>query len=71
MPDGREVLRLGHDVPLGHQRHRLMRRQVEPRGALVFHPLRPLQEDEMLQRLLAERDEGQVDPGRIVVGRGR
>jgi hypothetical protein len=47
MPDGREVLRLGNDVALRHQRHRLVHRRIDPPCALQLHALGALEEHEV------------------------
>ena len=66
MPERREVLRLGNDVALRHQRHRLVHRCVDPLCALQLHALGALEEHEVAQCRLAERHQRQVDAGGIV-----
>jgi hypothetical protein len=65
--DGRKVLQLGDDVTLVHQRRRLVHgRCVDAFGALQRHALWPLEEQEVLQRPLAEGHQRQVHGGGIV-----
>jgi hypothetical protein len=67
--DGREVLQLGNDVTLGHQRHRLAHRRVDALRAFELHALRALEEHEVLQGPLAEGHQRQVHARGIVVRR--
>ena len=69
--DGREVLGLRDDVALGHQRHRFVNGRVDALSASERHALGALQEHEMPQCLLSERDQRQVHSGRIVVSGSR
>ena len=65
----REVLPLGHDVALRHQRHRVADRRVDSLRAFQLHALGALEEHEVSQRRLTERHQHQVDTGRIVMRR--
>jgi hypothetical protein len=69
MPDRCEVLRLGNDVALRHQRCRLVHGCVDPLRAPQRHALGPLEEHEVAQCRLAERHQRQVDTGGIVMRR--
>ncbi len=70
VPDGREVLPARHDVAGHHVRHRAADRS-EPLAVVQVHALGPLEEHEMPQRLLPERQQGQVNSCGIVARRVR
>jgi hypothetical protein len=67
VPDRREVLPPGHDVPLVHHRCRPADRG-QAIGVGQVHSLRPLQEHEVAQRLLAERQQRQLHARRVMAG---
>ena len=48
-----------------------LRDRLEPLGVLDVHPLRPLEEGEVAERGLAERQQLDPDAGRVAVGRHR
>ena len=68
VPDRREVLPARHDVAGHHVRHRAAER-CEPVAVVQVHALGTLEEHEVPQRLLPERQQRQVNPGGIVAGR--
>ena len=68
VPDSGEVLPARHDVAGHHVRHRAAERG-EPVAVVQVHALGTLEEHEVPQRLLPERQQGQVHPGGIVTGR--
>jgi len=70
VPDRGEVLQPGHDVAGLGQRHRAAVRG-QALGVVQRHALGALQEYEMPQRRLAEGQQRQLDPGRVMLGRLR
>ncbi len=67
VPDRGEVLRPGNDVALAHQRLGPAHGD-QTVGIVQVHALGPFQEHEVAQRLLAERQQCQLYPGRVVIG---
>ena len=68
MPDGGKLLGLGHNLVIvegetgfGNGQHRKFR------GIFQIHAFGPLQVEKMLQGMFAKRQEGQLDPWRIVL----
>jgi hypothetical protein len=66
MADRGEVLAPRHDVALLDHRGRVLERGREPLRVLELHPLGTLEEHEVAQRRLAERNQRKLHAGRIV-----
>ena len=64
--DGVELLAPRHDVGRVHDRQRRTRRG-EPIGVFELQALGTLEEQEVAQRPLAERHQGQLHPGRVAL----
>jgi hypothetical protein len=67
VPDGLEVLAAGDDLAFGHGRDGAAV-GGHPLRVVGVHALRALQEHEVLQRGLTERQQRQVQAGRVVAG---
>ena len=67
VPDGLEILGARDDLARLHRGHRAAE-GGHPVGVLEVHALRALKEHEVAQRLVAERDQGQVHARGIVAG---
>ena len=67
MSDGLELLQVRCDLLRAHDRNCTVD-SVESFGVVDVQAFRPLQEQEVAQRLFAERQQRKPDPGWVVLG---